>query len=65
MKQKLMKVGNSLAVTVPASFVKTVGIVAKSEVEVETIPEKGKIIYSFTGICQLPLLDSLKTSEKK
>ena len=55
MKQKVMKVGNSIGVTVPSSFVKSVGIVPGTQVEVRLIPEKGKVEYLFDGICQLPL----------
>ncbi len=59
MKQKVMKVGNSLAVTVPSSFVKSLGVVSGSEVKVQLYPEKGKIVYFFEGICQLPLSNLL------
>lgn len=59
MKQKIMKVGNSLGVTVPANFVKSLGITAGNQVKVKIIPEKGKIIYYFNGICQLPLSEIL------
>jgi antitoxin component of MazEF toxin-antitoxin module len=59
MKQKIMKVGNSLGVTVPSSFVKSMGIIAGSQVKVRIIPEKGKIVYYFDGICQLPLSEIL------
>ena len=55
MHQKIIKVGNSLGVTIPASFVKISGIISGSKVKVRVFPEKGKIIYSFGGICQLPL----------
>ena len=55
-----MKVGNSLGVTVPANFVKSVGVVRGNQVRVKTIPEKGKIIYYFDGICQLPLSELLE-----
>lgn len=60
MKQKVMKVGNSLGVTVPANFVRSIGIVPGSKVRVKTMPEKGKVIYSFDGICQLPLSEILR-----
>lgn len=55
-----MKVGNSIGVTVPSGFVKSVGVVPGSEVKVKAIPEKGRVIYTFNGICQLPLSDVLK-----
>lgn len=59
MKQKILKVGNSLGVTIPANFVKTMGITAGNQVAVKMIPEKGKVVYSFAGIRQLPLSDIL------
>ena len=55
MQQKVIKVGNSLGVTIPASFVKISGIISGSKVKVRVFPEKGKIIYSFSGIRQLSL----------
>ena len=36
MKQKLIKVGNSLMVVVPAGFVRIVGAKAKDKVEIES-----------------------------
>lgn len=55
MKQKIIKAGNSLAVTIPSSFVKTIGVKLGDEVAVETKPENGQLIYSFTGAQQLSL----------
>ncbi len=55
MQQKIIKVGNSLGVTIPANFVKISGIISGNKVKVRILPEKGKIIYSFGGIRQLPL----------
>jgi len=62
MKQKVMKVGNSLGVVVPSSFVKSVGVIRGSKVEVKMIPGEGKVVYTFDGICQLPLESFLKKS---
>ncbi len=55
MKQKVMKVGNSVGVTVPAKFVKAVGIRAGDTVKVKTVLETGQIIYTFKGAKQLSL----------
>ncbi len=58
MKQKIMKVGNSLGVTVPAKFVKSVGIKPGDDVKVNQILEKNQIIYSFKGGARQLSLDS-------
>lgn len=50
-----MKIGNSLCVTVPAYFARTIGIKAGEQVKVETLPERGKVVYQFSNIKQLPL----------
>jgi antitoxin component of MazEF toxin-antitoxin module len=65
-KQKIIKTGNSLAVTVPSRFVHSVGIQAGQEVEVKTKPESGQVVYSFSGTKQLPLANNfLKKRRKK
>jgi len=55
MKQKIMRSGGSLVVTVPADFVKAVGVKTGDKVEVTAIPQKGQVIYKFSGVAQLPL----------
>ncbi len=66
MRQKVMKIGNSLGVTVPADFVKAVGIRPGDSVEVEKVAHKNQIIYHFSGIQQLLIAsDILKSSSKK
>jgi len=55
MQQKVMKVGNSVGVTVPAKFVKSVGIKVGDMVEVKTVLETGQVIYTFKGAKQLAL----------
>lgn len=55
MTQKVIKTGNSLAVTVPAEFVKMVGIRAGDEVKTALKPDKGEAIFIFSGAKQLPL----------
>ena len=54
-KQKIIKTGNSLAITIPADFVKSIGIKAGEEVKVGVETEKGRIICNFSGAKQLPL----------
>ena len=53
MRQKVMKIGNSLGVTVPADFVKAVGIRPGDTVEVKKIGHKNQLVYQFSGIQQL------------
>ena len=55
MKQKIMRSGNSAVVTVPADFVRVVGANIGDKVEVKAFPEKGKVVYKFSGVAQLPL----------
>lgn len=55
MKQKVMRVGNSIGITVPAKFVKSVGIKIGDTVKVKTILETGQVIYTFKGAKQLSL----------
>lgn len=64
-KQKIIRTGNSLAVTIPSFFVKSVGVKIGQEVEVELSPETGKMIYSFTGIKQLPLSQNFIKKKRK
>lgn len=65
MSQKVIKTGNSLAVTIPADFVKMVGIKAQDEVRVSPKPDKGTITYIFSGVKQLPLSEIFLKKEKK
>ncbi len=60
MKQKVMKVGNSVGVTVPSKFVKSVGIKIGDDVKVKTILETGQVIYTFKGAKQLSLTNTLE-----
>jgi len=64
-KQKIIKTGNSLAVTIPSFFVKSVGVKIGQEVEVELSPETGKMIYSFTGTKQLLLSQNFIKKKRK
>lgn len=65
MVQKVIKAGNSTAVTVPADFVKSVGVKIGDEVKVECKPESGKVTYTFSGAQQLPLSDEILRRKKK
>jgi len=66
MSQKILKTGNSLAVVVPADFVNNLGIKAGDDVKVFPKPQKGEILYKFSGYQQLMLAENfLKTKKKK
>jgi len=58
MPQKVIKTGNSLAVTVPAEFVRMVGVRVGDEVKTTLKPDKGIAIFSFSGAKQLPLSEN-------
>lgn len=58
MDKKILRVGNSLGVTIPASFVKSVGIKIGDKVKVKTVLETGQVIYFFQGAKQLAIYDA-------
>ncbi len=63
--QKVIKTGNSAAVTIPSDFIKAVGIKIGDDVKVEIHPESGQVIYSFKGTKQLALSQNfLKKSRR-
>jgi len=65
-KQKIIKTGHSLAVTIPAYFVQSLGIKPGQEVQVEVEPETGQIICKFSGAKQLSLSQNfLKKGKSK
>lgn len=64
MAQKVIKTGNSLAVTIPADFVKMVGIRAGDQVKADLKPDKGIAVFSFSGAKQLPLLENFSKKGK-
>jgi antitoxin component of MazEF toxin-antitoxin module len=65
MTQKIIRTGNSLAVTIPSDFVKSVGIRPGDEVKLILETDKGEITYVFSGAKQLPLSENfLKTKRK-
>lgn len=56
MKQKIIRIGlHSLAVIIPAAFVRALGIKYGDTAQVFTRPEKGSILVHFQGAVQLPL----------
>lgn len=66
MKQKVIKIGNSLGVTIPSGFVKAVGVRQGDMVEVKKRGGSNEVVYRFSGIQQLLIAsDILKKSKKK
>lgn len=63
-RQKVIKTGNSLAVTIPSIFVKSVGIKAGQGVLVKTEPETGRVICIFSGAKQLHLSGNFGKQKK-
>jgi antitoxin component of MazEF toxin-antitoxin module len=63
MKQKVIKAGNSTAVTVPAEFVNKVGVKIGDIVDVRAKIETGKVVYTFSGIRQLAIKSSLSRNQ--
>lgn len=57
-KQKIIRTGNSLAVTIPSAFVQAIGVKAGQEVLVHIEPDNGRVVYSFSGAKQLPLAEN-------
>lgn len=58
MAQKVIKTGNSAAVTIPSAFVKDLGVRIGDQVKVKLSPDEGEITYVFSGAKQLPLSES-------
>jgi len=63
-RQKIIKTGNSLAVTIPSDFVKNVGVKAGQFVQVKIEPETGQVIYTFSGSRQLALTNNFTKRRK-
>ena len=63
-KQKIIKTGHSLAVTIPSTFARLLGIKAGQDVEVKVEPETGRAILTFSGNKQLSLPQNLIKSRK-
>jgi len=58
MAEKIIKTGNSAAVTLPAKFVKNLGLKVGDPVEVKIDYVKGEITFRFPGARQLQLVAS-------
>jgi antitoxin component of MazEF toxin-antitoxin module len=59
MIQKVVKTGNSLAVTVPSKFVKIAGLKAGDRVKSTIKAETNTIAYKFLDTRQLPLSNTI------
>jgi len=64
LQQKIIKAGNSLAVTIPAKLVRKLALKAKNPVKVMQNPLKNSITYIFTGVRQLTLSSQLIKNQK-
>ncbi len=64
MSQKIFKTGNSLAVTIPVDFAKSLGIRSGDTVKVSPESDKGKITLYFSGAKQLLLSENFLKKRK-
>ncbi|TSC87802.1 MAG: hypothetical protein G01um101416_327 [Microgenomates group bacterium Gr01-1014_16] len=58
MRQKVIKTGNSLGVTIPSQFVKVFGIQPGQTIITQINLQKARLTHTFTGVAQLSLLSS-------
>lgn len=65
MTQRVIKTGNSLAVTIPSKFAKDLAIRRGDMVKVERRPDKGMLVFHFQGVQQLIISESVFRSPKK
>jgi len=65
MAQKVIKTGNSAALTIPSEFVKDLGIKIGDPVKTKMEKDKGRITYIFSGIKQLPLSENFLHPRKR
>ena len=65
MSQTVFRTGNSLAVTVPSVFVKSLGIRPGDLVKVGCEEDKGKLTFLFSGAKQLLLSETILKRKKK
>jgi antitoxin component of MazEF toxin-antitoxin module len=56
MQQKIIKTGNSLSLTIPADFVKVLGLQPGQTVETKADALAGTVTHHFSGSGQLNLL---------
>lgn len=59
MIQKVIRSGNSLAVTIPKKFVQTLGIRKGDNVKIEKRVDRGQLILHFSGVQQMALTGSI------
>lgn len=52
----MIRTGNSLAVVIPAQYIKQVGIKQGDHVEISLKPREGQIVYTFLNVRQLSLV---------
>lgn len=67
MIQKIVKTGNSLALTIPSKFAKLVGLKAGDRVSSQITTESNTITFTFLDTRQLPLSNNFlekKTDNK-
>jgi antitoxin component of MazEF toxin-antitoxin module len=62
MEQKIIKTGNSLAVTIPSIMVKTLGLRPGQPVNTLVDISQGTLTHSFPHTGQLPLFKKVKSS---
>ena len=57
MLQKVIRAGNSKAVTIPAEFIQAVGVKVGDKVKSEARLDQGQMVYTFSGVRQKGLWD--------
>lgn len=61
---KVIQTGNSLAVVIPKKFAKMTGIAKGDNVKIEKRPQKGQLIFYFSGPQQLVITDQVLKQKK-
>jgi len=64
-RQKIIRTGNSLAVTIPAHLVRELGVRAGNEVEVKSEAGRSRMVCNFSGSGQLVLGEEFLGKRKK
>lgn len=62
---RVIKSGNSLAITIPKKFVEAVGIKKGDQVKIEKRTEKSSLIIHFSGVQQLVLSKTIQKENKR
>jgi len=65
MSQTVFRTGNSLAVTVPSDFAKSLGIRPGDLAKVNCEEDKGKLTFFFSGAKQLLLSETILKKKNK